>query len=365
MELNANAIVAILNNTIGGIVVETPLGRGLSVSPREAFLFSAIAGGTYFENQIFPFTPKGLLKVFYNANDYNFVTGIFDNSILKNTPHYIVEQRTYIKNGPKIIVPIEISSESQLRLNLRDKYGSTGFDPNIILFRVDVSKKGYGLESFMEYLACKFFNKQGYVTENQIPLSHKLGSPDFGGYGISEIQNYLSEHGLLSRGFNVLELGMLRTFPEDVEVTNKINLNELVVGEAKTSTRIMEAQIKKYIASGYFDKAVEIHPNKNIPTNDGFGMLFIENNNLTYRESVERVRYSDISKQKEYRAWLETYFNCYLLSNYTNDELNLLSVSKQGKKIDSKDELISLIKDTSFKDHFETLVRFLKYGTFK
>jgi hypothetical protein len=364
MELNAEAIVATLKNIVGGEVVETPLGRGLSVSSREAFLFSSVAGGTYFENQIFPFTPKGLLKIFYNANDYNFVTGIFDNSILKNTPYYIAEQRSYIKDGPKVIVPIEISSENQLRLVLRDKYGSAGFDTNIILFRVDISKKGYGLESFMEYLACKHFINEGYVTENQIPLSHKLGSPDFGGYGITEIQDCLERYKLLNRGFNVLELGMLRVFPETSVVTNSIGLNNLLVGEAKTSTQAMEVQIRKYISSGYFDSAVEIHPHKKIPSDDRFGMLYIDNHKMSYRKPVNQNEYSDITKQKEYREWLKSYFNCYLLSNYTNDELNLLCINKLGKKIDSKEELISLIKNISFKDHLDALVRFLKYGTF-
>ena len=34
----------------------------------------------------------------------------------------------------------------------------------------------------MEYLTCETFKKYGYVVENQIPLAHSIGSPDFGGY---------------------------------------------------------------------------------------------------------------------------------------------------------------------------------------
>ena len=88
MGLNASSIISILQNLIGGKIVDTPLGNGLSINPRDAFLFSSIAGGSYFENQIFPFTPKGLLKVFYNAHDYNLVTGIFDNAILKTLKNH-------------------------------------------------------------------------------------------------------------------------------------------------------------------------------------------------------------------------------------------------------------------------------------
>ena len=35
--------------------------------------------------------------------------------------------------------------------------------------RVETYKNGNGLESFMEYLTCKYYNSHGYITENQIP----------------------------------------------------------------------------------------------------------------------------------------------------------------------------------------------------
>ena len=39
---------------------------------------------------------------------------------------------------------------------------------NILILRVETYKKGNGLESFLEYLACRYFNEMGYITENQI-----------------------------------------------------------------------------------------------------------------------------------------------------------------------------------------------------
>jgi hypothetical protein len=362
MELKSQEIIEVLKKLIGGEDVETPLGRGLSIDAREAFLFCAIAGGSYFENQIFPFTPKGLLKVFYNANDFNLVTGIFDNSLLKNTPHYITEQRTYIKDQLKVIVPIDIESEASMRLKIRNIYGLDGFDSNLILFRVDVSKKGFGLEPFMEYLSCKYFTNLGYVTENQIPLSHKLGSPDFGGYTLEKIQDLVSSSGLLPRGFNVLELAMLRTFPLSGSGSIIKSKNQLIVGEAKTSTTIMEAQLKKYLSSGFFNFGIEIHPTKEKPSNPNFGLLTIQEFNLVYEEPMNPIAEANL-EQKPYKDWLAAYFNSYLLANYTNDELNLVSKKLIGKKIDTKFDVISLIRDISFKDQFKTLSGFLEYGT--
>lgn len=282
MELRSQEIIEVLRRIIGGEEVETPLGKGLSIDAREAFLFCAIAGGSYFENQIFPFTPKGLLKVFYNANDFNLVTGIFDNVFLRNTPHYIAEQRTYIKEGSKVVVPIEIDSEASLRLKIKQSYGPDGSDPTLVIFRVDVSKKGFGLEPFMEYLSCKYFTGLGYVTENQIPLSHKLGSPDFGGYALEKIQDLVAESKLLSRGFNVLELAMLRTFPTSKSSAEIKPKNQLIVGEAKTSTTIMEAQLRKYLDSGFFNLGIEIHPTKEKSSNPNFGLLRLQDFDLVY-----------------------------------------------------------------------------------
>ena len=362
MELKSQEIIEVLKKLIGGEDVETPLGRGLSIDAREAFLFCAIAGGSYFENQIFPFTPKGLLKVFYNANDFNLVTGIFDNASLKNTPHYIVEQRTYIKDSPKVIVPIDIDSEASLRLKIRHVYGLDGFNPNLVLFKVDVSKKGFGLEPFMEYLSCKYFTCLGYVTENQIPLSHKLGSPDFGGYALEKIQDLVSNSGLLPRGFNVLELAMLRTFPASRSIANTKSKTQLIVGEAKTSTTIMEAQLKKYLSSGFFNFGIEIHPTKEKPSNPSFGLLRIHEFNLVYEEPLMPLASATLG-QEIYKKWLEAYFNSYLLANYTNDELNLVAKQLIGKKIDTKLDVIGLIRDVSFEDQFKTLLGFLTDGT--
>lgn len=362
MELKAEQIIKVLKKLIGGVEVMTPLGRGLSINSREAFLFCAIAGGSYFENQIFPFTPKGLLKVFYNANDFNLVTGIFDNSLLKNTPHYIVEQRTYIKDPQKVIVPIDIDSEASLRLKIRHVYGSDGFDPNLIIFRVEVSKKGFGLEPFMEYLSCKYFTSLGYITEIQIPLSHKLGSPDFGGYALENIQDLISESGLLPRGFNVLELAMLRTFPASGFVTSIKSQTQLIVGEAKTSTTIMEAQLIKYLSSEFFNFGIEIHPSKEKSSNSNFCLLTLQEFNLVYEEPVSVLPRANLDQQA-YKKWLEAYFNSYLLANYTNDELNLVAKRLIAKKIDTKLDVICLIRDVSFKDQFKTLLELLIDGS--
>ena len=87
MELNKENIINIFKNNFNCEIIETDLGKGFKLSPYQAFIFCSITGSGYLDNPIMPFTPKGLLKVFYNAMHYNFVTGLFDNTNLKHTPY--------------------------------------------------------------------------------------------------------------------------------------------------------------------------------------------------------------------------------------------------------------------------------------
>ncbi|MDD2933780.1 MAG: hypothetical protein PHO76_07835 [Methylotenera sp.] len=366
MSLKAEDILQVLTRLLDGSIVDTPLGRGFSISPRDAFLFSAITGASYFENQIYPFTPKGLLKVFYNALDYNFVTGIFDNTLLRNTPTYITQQRQYLLHGNKTIVPLEINSERDFKDQLKSKYGISKSDNNLVILRIDLSKKGYGLEPFMEYLACKFFGLQGYITENQIPLSHALGSPDFGGFGIDKIQSEMLKLNLLPKGFNVLELSMLRTFPNTIIQNNPNNNNSnFIVGEAKTSTTNMDLQIRKYLSSGFFNEALEIHPTKSEASKSDIAILTIENHSVIYKTPETSTNFSNTKNKTVYQQWLESYLNCYVLSNYENDELNLVCVLLLHKKLEHKDDLVRLIRDFDFYTHINILKRFLNDGSIK
>ena len=183
MEINAKEFTKIMNINFGYKIVDTDIGQGVIVDPFTAFIYSTVTGAGYLDDPLYLFTPKGLMKLFYNVLDYKFVTGIFDNTTLKNTPYIITQSKKYLFDGKKIIIPIEFESEIELQRKLK-KFISKISEPstNYIIQRIEKSKKGNGMEPFMEYLACEVMKKQDYIVENQIPLSHRTGSPDFGGY---------------------------------------------------------------------------------------------------------------------------------------------------------------------------------------
>jgi hypothetical protein len=364
MELYSKDIVEILNSNFGYKKVDTPLGVGVKVDCKEAFIFSSITGSGYLDSLIYPFSPKGLLKIFYTALHYKFVTGVFDNSTLRHTPYALSQARKYLFDKDKIIIPYEFEKESDLRSKLNSVFGEEGKNEDYVLLRVETYKQGNGLEPLMEYFACKHFNSIGYITENQIPLSQELGSPDFGGYSLKGFLKEISAFGIFPYGFNVIELALIRVLYEKKEI-NDYNIDEIVVGEAKTSTKEMEGRLRKYLQSGFFDYGIEIHPFKSAPANDDFGLLTVEMNNIIYKKPNLNKVFSVPKARNEYEKWLEDYFKFYILCNYTNDELNDLFNIGFNRNLSNQDDIVELVQKYSVSDLLKFLIKLMNYGTFK
>ena len=354
-NLYATNINLILSDLLDTEIIETPLGSGISVNPREGFLFSTFANGYYFENKIAPY--KFILRTCNSALNFSFVNGIFDNYVLSNTPHLACKKRKYLNQGQKTIIPIEITEPNSLNEKLYSVFGESQ-DPNIILLPIDLTKKGHGLEPFMEYLFCKFFSRQGYITESQIPLSHSSGYPDIARFSLPEIQKTLLKQKIFSNGFFILELAMLRDFETVKNETVKLlEKDEFIVGDVKTSTTSMQKQIDKYLNTGYFDFAIECHPFKTSPSSAFKGIFNILNDKCNYSKPKQQKNFSDNDLKKAYRKWLISYLNIFLLANYNNDELNNLSRKLLTKTIQSREDLIKLITKFDLETHLKFLTQ--------
>ena len=229
-ELNGNDIVEIICNSFGYKKKQTEIGSGVELPPYDAFLFSLITGAGYLENKIFPYTPKGHFKIFHNALSYKMVTGLFENYSFRTTPFYLNKSRPYLFNGNKTIIPVEFNNEKELNSKLDTICENSNTD--ILILRVETHKKGNGLESFLEYLACRYFNEMGYITENQIPLFPTVGCPDFGAFNISN-------EFLFERGFNIVELSLMRIFPRKIKSSFlKKNIKFIIIKLIKATFHI-------------------------------------------------------------------------------------------------------------------------------
>lgn len=345
MEIYSKDFFNIFKANFNFEIVETEMGLAVKMPAKEAFIYSSITGAGYFENPIYPFTPKGLLKLFYNAFNYKFVSGIFDNGVLKNTPYILSQAKNYLFGGDKYVVPIEFDLEKNLTTYLKEKFIKIKNPEQYIIQRIETSKQGNGMEPLMEYLAAEYFKKLGFIVENQVPLAHSLGSPDFAGYGLVNTIQKIHKSGLLSgHGFHIIELALIRNFKDFSDDTAEIKDLELLVGEAKTSTSQMSKQLEKYLETGLFDKGFEIHPSKSSPAENHFGLITL-NESFKIKIIFPKDRYlskNPLSKA-DYIQWLENYIKFYLIANFTNDELKEFYLNIMGSSLNKESDLVNFV----------------------
>lgn len=350
LELSKQDIINVFRANFDFEITDTPLGQAVKMPAREAFLFCNVTGAGYLDNFVYPFTPKGLMKLFYNAFDYNFVTGVFEKTTLKNTPYILSQAKPFLFNSDyKYVVPVEFNSEIELQDFLESKFAALGCPSNYVVMRIEMRKKGHGLESFMEYLAGEYFKRKGFIVENQVPLAYAIGSPDFGGYDLLNVKRGTADY--LPLGYHIIELAMLRLNLKGTYYSGKNTMvNQLIVGEAKTSTTIMDSQLRKYLDTGLFDWGTEMHPNKQEATNNDRGMFTLDDNMLiSFTPPAKEYAYplpQQFSRQ-EYLKWLENYMKFYLLANLTNDELNAFYINTTHSNMSDQSSLAKFVDNLS------------------
>jgi hypothetical protein len=357
MEINAENYIKIMKVNFEFPIVETILGKGVKINPFKAFIYSSITGAGYLDNPIYPFSLKGLLKVFYNAMDYKFVTGLFDNTTLKNTPYILSKAKPFLFDTEKIIIPVDFCSELELQ-NKLDIFIKTIKEKSTkyLIQRIEKSKKGNGMEPFMEYLTCETLKENGFIVENQIPLTYSSGSPDFGGYRLKNIS------GILPNQIHLLELSMIRLGWENQ--INNFNDNWVIVGEAKTSCNRIKKQLTKYLNTGFFNEAFVINPNIQAPSTDYNTLLTIDDNyKIQIIESKKTTSYCKPINQKKYIQWLNNYLKYYLLANLTNDELIDFYKQNENDMISCKDDIVFFVNKLSFQQIINRIKDVVEYGS--
>lgn len=342
--------------------IDTPIGTAIQMDPQNAFIYSCVTGSSYLANSCYPFNLLGLFKIFNIVYSYSFVTGIYENNKLKYSPYNLCQLNPYLNTGVKYIIAIEFESQIQLREKLNEYIKileDSNLNPcNFIIQRINKSKKGNELEPLMEYFAAEMFKKKGYIVENQLPLSHGNGSPDLGVFSINVTQDILAKSKIISTGFHIFELSMLRSFKK--HYADSINSakfksadNKSFVCEAKTSTTQMKKQLDKYIATGLFQKAYEIHPSKSSSSADYLGLISISKEyKLIFSDPINENKI-DEEEYKQYFIWLNQTIKYYLLANLSNDEL---TVFLKMYNYDSREK----IQDTINIIDLENIIKYIK-----
>lgn len=321
MLLNRDSILKVLSNLGVGNIVNTILGDGISMNSYDAFIYSYITGARYFIHPTFGYTPKGRFLLFEQALSDRVVSGMFDRGVYKNSPliHFLnLNNRDIFSRDRKIIIPLEFEDPKQLsalKVYLYNELISKNCNPNnFIIHEIPKLVKGYSLEPFMEYVACVFMKNQGYLVDSQIQLYPTIGSPDTAFFKLSHLN--------LNNGLFFIEIALSFLKPTNLLLlkNSKEPSSIKIVGEAKTSTTMMVDQIKKYMSTGLFDAAIEIHPTKISQSLREYGLINIDNNfNVRYIPPVISNTTSKINE--DYQSWLENIIGIYAISNLQNDAI--------------------------------------------
>lgn len=346
MVLTKENVIKIFEKNFKYPIVNTPLGKAVKMDAISAFLYANVTGAGYLDNPTFLFSPKGTQKILREAFQYNLVTGIFNGANLYYSPLLLAEKKPYLFQGEKFLVFKDVNKEYKFAEELQDEYDDLlekrECPTDYVISRIEVTKNGNGMEPFLEYLACEYFKQQGYVVENQIPLQAAVGSPDFGGYLVEG----------LSSGFYLNELALIR-LTKNIKLIDNLKVISMIVGEAKTSTTIMEKQLRKYLDTGLFAKGYEMHPDKEQPSIQSFG-LFNIGPKFDIQCQEPRTKYNspqiDFQKATEYSRWIKNYIKFYLLANFTQEELNAILRIKTNLKTFTADSLISLVDTLSLEE---------------
>lgn len=342
MELNKRTITKIFEENFAFPLVDTIIGKAIKMDAISAFHFANITGAGYLDDPTYPFSPKGVLKILRSAFQYNIVTGIFDRHNLYYSPTELMDMKPYLFSGDKYLVLVECNNESEFREYMEKVYVTLNDNDiestDYLFFRIEAWKKGNGMECFLEYLACENFRKKGYIVENQIPLVHEVGSPDFGGFHLARA----------TKGFHIVELAMLK-ITQEVSILDELDIDHVIVGEAKTATTIMASQLEKYLKTTAFLKGYEMHPEKPAPTKNCFGMLNVAADySVKCKEPI--TQYTEegdiIFDFDEYMEWYQNNLKFYIIANFSNAELKHFVESKKPRGKYNQAKIVEVVLET-------------------
>jgi len=331
MELNAKNCRNILINNFGFKLVEDPIvGPVIEMDPLNAYLYSLIEKSPYLVDETRFFSPFGKTdRLFDKACSYRLLSGVFDhiydnNFCIWNSPLKHNERFHKIFTGPKYIIFYELadsSKEQEILNSIYQKIKKKGGSPSGYLVTLILKEyRGYKMEHFCEYVICKYLREQGFITQNQLKLSHSKGKPDVGAFMIQKLQEKLKKERFSEGGCFLIELACLRLFGKKIKVTQK-NFEDILlrVGDAKTSATSAVEQLKKYLSTGFFNNAFEVIPLVSKPKRS-FGLYFFNSNHkIEYKE--EDIKDSHEKEQEDYLEWIINNAKIYLLINLNEDEI--------------------------------------------
>ena len=325
-DISSARVLRIFEN-LGYELFETAVGTAVVLDPENAFVFSLVTGASYLDDNQFPFTVKGLTKLFNAAFSTEPVWGLLDGESLGYTPRNILKSRPYIFDGPKYVVPVDIKAEGMSRDWLEQSRNILKNSEHYMLFRIETWKNGNGMEPLLEYLACHRFRDLGYLVETQVPLSATTGSPDFLAIRDDLLFETLSTHfSKRFSGAHLIELAMLFNSnnthsPRPICFADPLPTSLLtVVGEAKVGGSNPLTQLEKYNSTNFFTQQLALLDRSPVTNKLLIPSFFVSSEDRIIMKNIDQsLNSSGESELNQYLDWYHFVAKCYLLVNFDSE----------------------------------------------
>ena len=373
-------MIEILHKNFGFKKVKDPFGKpAIQMSARDAFRYSLIQGSPFLIDE-YGVTLKEQLKVFYhrsslNENYYLYCPGLFgvkrdrDTLLLDegNASVYMKKKfrSMFSKSIKKIIIFYEYDhtnkkSRSEIERKVYGQILEKNKKPEnylLTIVRTDTKQK----ENFLEYVACEFFNRKGYLTETQVPFKNNRGIPDFAAYKIKEkYMEILSKHKLIDGGCCLQEISAAKSFISNkkyksVEPATQYEMN---IGEAKIGTpSTATGQLDKYANPKISKHLFSITPNSPKKSkSSNYGKFYFDDKfNINYNPITIPTKDLDKQKIKNDEEFLLNYIKLYALSNLPLEKIKSYCDIKENSKKSESEQLIEYVKQWNF----EELIKFV------
>lgn len=320
----------------------------LKMCSYEAFVFSTISGAQYLDTVVFPFTSRGLMKVFQSHKNLRMVNGLWSGLIPFYSPRNLNLDRPFLGSGVKYIFPVSFESENEYQMAVSKLYKLQTYPGEFLVYRIETSKLGSGQESLLEYLACEHFRNIGFLVDSQIPMPQQFGSPDW--MALDTRDNKFFGYGY--QGGYVFERAM-RTFEKCDLVHSKVSENFYpsgisIVGEAKVVSTTARNQISKYLNSGVFDFAILSTVDYQMDASQSLSQIYLDSAwNLKIDLVYAGESWNQAEKSQEFTEFINLLLRFYYLSQLSNTQIiECISLNLFDTKVEQR-ELIEAVRSVS------------------
>lgn len=355
--------------TIGESLTSTSEGEVVTLSSREALVFSAQAGGLYVFADGKTFAPKDLLKFFNRVSSFEPIWGVCDGPHIVNSPRIWAQEHASLASGQKYLMPVALDDEQDMVTAIARVRKNPKLADNTIIFRIESWKRGAGAEPFLEYAAGRVLRDFRTIVDTQVTIGATEGTPDVVACDLpNQLRLVMDRRPDIQSGVALIELAALGFDygrSSSLHEYHFTGLNQLcrvgaIALEAKTGNAAASDQIHKYLLTDLFSGVIELRDTPKSPDSEAVGVLQLSEatGGMDFVRNRSRGPLSKSDRQIDFLRWFECQAMGHLLLNLNSNQLTELFRERIGRSpVTETDAIVHLMQSLQLSDVLDTISR--------